>query len=136
MDYNIIKNNSNIDSNFTQNKIDKEYRDFVNIKKNIKNISINQVDNLQNKINELENKLEFYKKYENNLSCVDLKIINNSIETIDNLIESLTKNIISNLMHIRQRIKNTLIRCMANEIKSFFLLLSIKFCQFISDLIL
>ena len=95
MDYNIIKNNSNIDSNFTQNKIDKEYRDFVNIKKNIKNISINQVDNLQNKINELENKLEFYKKYENNLSCVDLKIINNSIETIDNLIESLTKNIIS-----------------------------------------
>ena len=64
-------------------------------KKNIKNISINQVDNLQNKINELENKLEFYKKYENNLSCVDLKIINNSIETIDNLIESLTKNIIS-----------------------------------------
>ncbi len=95
MNYNIMKNNSNIDSNFNQNKIDKD-GDFIYIKKNIKYIyNVNQVDNLQNKIYELENKLEFYKKYENNLSNVDLKIINNSIEIIDNLIESLSKNIIT-----------------------------------------
>ena len=98
MDHNIFKNNSSIDWNLNHST-DKDYRDFIYgcEKKNIKNININlnQVANLQNKINELENKMEFYKKYENNLSNVDLKIINNSIEIIDNLIENLTKNIIS-----------------------------------------
>ena len=98
MDYNILKNNSNIDSNFNQKNNDK---DLIFIKKNIKktntntNTNINHITNLQNKINELEHKLEFYKKYENNLSNSDLKIINCSIEIIDNLIDNFTKNMIS-----------------------------------------
>lgn len=97
MDYNILKNNSNIDTNFSQDNIGIEHRDFIFIKKNIKNlnVNVNHITNLQNKINDFENKLEFYKKYENNLSNVDLKIINNSIEIIDSLIENLTKNMIS-----------------------------------------
>ena len=95
MDYNILKNNSNIDTNFSQDNIGVEHRDVIFIKKNIKNINVNHITNLQNKINDFENKLEFYKKYENNLSNIDLKIINNSIEIIDSLIENLTKNMIS-----------------------------------------
>jgi hypothetical protein len=94
MDYNILKNNSNIDSNLNQYLTNEDHKNFIYMKKKIKNININQVANLQNKINELENKIEFYKNYENNLSNIDLKIINNSIEIIDNLIEDLTKNII------------------------------------------
>ena len=92
MDYNILKNYSNIDSDINQKNNDK---DKVFIKKNMKNSSVNHISNLQKKINELENKLEFYKKYENSLSSADLKIINCSIEIIDNLIDNFTKNMIS-----------------------------------------
>ena len=94
MDYNILNNNSNDDSKLNQKKIDKDYRDFILIKKNMKNLNVNHISNLQTKINDLEHKLEFYKKYENNLSNADFGIINNSIEIIDNLIDNLTKNII------------------------------------------
>lgn len=98
MEYNILKNNLNDDTKLNLKKIDKNYKDNRDIflsKKNIKNINVNYVTNFKTKIYELENKLEFYKKYENNLSNDDLCIINNSIEIIDNLIDNLTKNIIS-----------------------------------------
>lgn len=101
MEYNIYINNSNVESNFNSNfdqtGTNNEYKDFIYKKKNIKNKNnnTNQVVNLKNKINELENKLEFYKKYENNLSNDDFRLLNNSIEVIDNLLENLTKNMIS-----------------------------------------
>jgi hypothetical protein len=105
MEYDIYINNSNVESNFNSNfnsnfdqtTTDNEYKDFIYTKKNIKNKNNNtdQVVNLQNKINELENKLQFYKKYENNLSNDDLRLLNNSVEIIDNLVKNLTKNMIS-----------------------------------------
>jgi len=114
MDYNIIKINSENNKKQTNNNC----KEIFFTKKNLKNISnentilntntfinksvstltnINtqQLTHLQNKINELEYKLNFYKKYENNLSNGDLNIINNSIEIIDVLINIFTKNIIN-----------------------------------------
>ena len=100
MDYNILKNyynadlNADLKVNYKKN-LDKDNRKFLLVKNKIfKNKNSNRVGKLLDKINDLENKLEFYKKYENNLSDVDLNIINNSIEIIDNLIYNLTKNMI------------------------------------------
>lgn len=96
MEYNISHKNSNIDSsnNYRKN-YDKEYKDYVSTKKNNKHKNLNNIAFLQNKINELEIKLQFYKKYENNLSNSDLNIINKSVEIIDQLINCLDKNIIT-----------------------------------------
>lgn len=81
-----------------QEQIEKNYKDFIInkkyiYKKNIKN-NTNSLLILQNKITELQNKLEFYKKYENKINCNDV-IIENSIEVIDQLIFDINKNIIS-----------------------------------------
>lgn len=111
MEYNLFQNNStdcsnsyqnnSIDNSYQNNSTDKNYQNCFDkehknnflIKKNLKNI--NMITILQNKINELNNKFEFYKKHENNLTNIDLNIVNNSIEIIDDLIIIFTKNMIS-----------------------------------------
>ena len=73
---------------------EKEIKDFVFRKKNIKNKSSNNISVLQNKILELEKKLEFYKKYEDNLNTNDLTLINKTADVLEHIIHNLDKNFI------------------------------------------
>lgn len=78
-----------------QKNIPENSKKYV-IKKN--NINIILFNNLKYKINELESKLDFYSKYENNVTfndSIDSNIIN-VINNIDNLINIINKNIINN----------------------------------------
>ena len=84
MEYNIYNTNTEI-----------ETTDFIFIKKNIKNKPANNIILLQNKISELEKKLEFYSKYEDNLNLTDLSLVNKTIEIVDKIIQDLDKNFIS-----------------------------------------
>lgn len=84
MEYNIYNKNN-----------EKEIRDFVFMKKNIKGKNSNNILLLQNKILELEKKLEFYEKYEDILNAGDLSLVNKTIEVVDKIIQSLDKNLIA-----------------------------------------
>lgn len=75
--------------------IEIESKDLVFIKKNKKNNSVNNISLLETKILELEQKLQFYKKYEDNLNASDLCLINKTTEAINNIIQSLDKNFIN-----------------------------------------
>jgi hypothetical protein len=81
---------------------EKEITEKIIIKKNIKNKHTNNILLLQNKILELEKKLEFYQKYEDNLNSTDLNLVNKTIESIDKIIHTLDKNFIS-----KGQIRNT-----------------------------
>lgn len=82
----------------------KTYTNMVLKKKSVKN-NLKEINLLENKINELEKKIEFYKKYKDNLNNTDLHIINKSVLIIDQLIDNLTKNIIIKA-HVNRNIKN------------------------------
>ena len=71
-------------------------KNYIIKKKNYTNINL--INKLKSKINELENRLDFYNKYDNNIdfnNTINLDIIN-TINNIDNLLNSLNKNIINN----------------------------------------
>ena len=84
MEYNIYNTNT-----------EKEIKEKIFIKKNIKNKPSNNILLLQNKILELEKKLEFYQKYEDDLTSTDLSLVNKTFETIDKIIQTIDKNFIS-----------------------------------------
>lgn len=96
MEYNIYNANN-----------EKEIKDFVFRKKNIKNKSSDNISLLQYKILELEKKLEFYKKYEDNLNVNDHNLINKTTEAIDKIIQSLDKNFINKGQFRNPNINNT-----------------------------
>jgi hypothetical protein len=88
---------------FIEQNISENCKDYVKKKKN--NINIILIQNLKNKIEELENKLDFYNKYEKNVTTNNYSFdsnINNIINYIDNLIITLNKNIINNGQLIRK----------------------------------
>ena len=71
-----------------------KYVELFSKKKN-HDIQNNNLNNLQNKIKELENKIEFYKKYQYKFNNFDDPIIINTISIIDEIILQLNKNIIN-----------------------------------------
>lgn len=79
---------------------DNNYKNFI-FNKNIKNKNSGNISLLENKILELKNKLEFYKKYEEKLCNDETEFINNSIGLIDKLISELDKNLISKAQFVR-----------------------------------
>ena len=69
-----------------------EIKDLVFIKKNNSTYNISL---LETKILELKQKLEFYKKYEDNLNTSDLCLINKTTDAIVKIIQTLDKNFIN-----------------------------------------
>lgn len=106
--YNIhnINNNNNYNNHTDYNnysnciKQDNNYKDFI-FNKNTKNKNSGNISLLENKILELKNKLEFYKKYEEKLCNDKTEFINNSIGLIDKLICELDKNLINKAQFVR-----------------------------------
>ncbi len=72
-----------------------EIKDLVLKKKNKNNNSVNNISLLETKILELEQKLQFFKKYEDNLNTTDLCLINKTTEAINKIIQTLDKNFIT-----------------------------------------
>ena len=92
MNYNITSSNQVefLDKNF-------QYKNFISSKKNLKTKNLNNLSKLQLKIKELDEKMFFYKKYEDSFNnCLDDVAIDNTIEIIDQIILKLSKNIITN----------------------------------------
>lgn len=96
-DYNNCCDDNNYYDSIQQHN---SYKDFIP-HKNIKNKNFANISLLENKILELRNKLEFYKKYEDKLCNDNMEFINNSVGLVDKLISELDKNLINKAQFVR-----------------------------------